>query len=165
MTVLGTLGGQIVAILGISRFFLFNFQKFSYDKSALKQLYHQEVNEQVEEQPNSALVDHERQRRDTKYSWKENLRARFRNRKEMMHLRYCTYLCLPILSCLCCCLMRRYESDQNNWYSRRRLALAKFEIAREKLKSEVDMKEIIMINRVSKFLHRMQTSRRQRASV
>ena len=98
-------------------------------------------------------------RRGTHLSWKENLRARFRNRKEMMKLRYPTYLCLPFLSCLCCCIMRRYD-DEDNWYSRRRKSLAKFAIAKEKLKSEVDMKEIIKFQRVSKFLHRLQSTRR-----
>ena len=38
--------------------------------------------------------------------------------------------------------MRRYE-DEDNWYSRRRKNLAKFAIAKDKFKSEVDMKEII----------------------
>ena len=36
MTVLGNLGGQVVAILGISSFLISNFQQFSFDKSALK---------------------------------------------------------------------------------------------------------------------------------
>ena len=61
--------------------------------------------------------------------------------------------------------MRRFEDDTDNWYTRRRLAMAKFAIAREKLKSEVDMKEIIVFNRVSKFLHRFHSTKRQRASV
>ena len=42
MLVLGTLGGQVVAIIGISRFILKNYQKFSYYKAALLQLYNYE---------------------------------------------------------------------------------------------------------------------------
>ena len=41
MDTLAQVGGQIIAILGISQFFLMNYQQFSYDKNALKQLYYE----------------------------------------------------------------------------------------------------------------------------
>ena len=39
--------------------------------------------------------------------------------------------------------MKRYENE-NSWYGRNKLSLAKFKIAKEKLNSEVDMKNIII---------------------
>ena len=160
MTVLASLGGQVVAIIGISAFLLNNYQKFSYDKSALKQLYYQETKEEYTDSLTvSEDANLEDRKESSQSSWNENLRSRFRNRKEMMDLRYATYIFLPFLSCLCCCIMRRYN-DEDNWYSRRRRSLDKFAIAKEKLKSEVDMKEIIKFQRVSKFLHRLQSTRR-----
>ena len=44
---LATAGGQIVAIIGISQFFLMSYQQFSYDKNALKLLYYEEDQHQT----------------------------------------------------------------------------------------------------------------------
>ena len=146
MTVFAELGGQLIFILGFSNFMLAKYQKFAYDKAALKQLYYQEVNEDEDR-----VVEDGQTNLST--SWRENLRKRFRNRKELMNLTYMAFLFVPILKSCCCCFMRGFESN-DNWYSRRLKGLAKFKIAQEKLNSEVDMKAIIKFQRISKFLHK-----------
>ena len=60
--------------------------------------------------------------------------------------------------------MRRYEDD-DSWFSRSKRSIAKFQIAKDKLGEEVDMKNIIIYQRVSNFLNRIHSSRRQRLSV
>ena len=55
--------------------------------------------------------------------------------------------------------MKRHEGS-DSWYGRNKLSLEKFTIAKEKLNSEVDMKNIIIFQRISKFLMKLQSSRR-----
>ena len=112
---------------------------FAYERSALKMLYFEEVKAE------------ESQELDDANSWRDTLRKKFSNRREMMNLSYVSYLCIPFLSNFCCCLMKGCR-ESDNWYSRGKKTIAKFEIAKEKLNSEIDMKEVVRFCRISSFL-------------
>ena len=149
MDTLATIGGQVIAILGISKFLLTNYQKFTYNKSALKKLYY-ESTENQEEIENTT-------------NWRLDMEQKLNSRQEMT-FSYVTFIFVKLLSNCCCCIMRRYENEKG-WYGRNKRSLAKFKIAKEKLNSEVDMKNIVTFRRISTFLHKLQTKRRQRLSV
>ena len=59
-----------------------------------------------------------------------------------MTFTYLTFIMVPFLASCCCCFMKRYENS-NGWYGQNKRSLAKFKIAKEKLNSEVDMKNIV----------------------
>ena len=132
-----------------------NYQQFSYNKNALKQLYYEIVKR--------SATDEEEAGDGFTTEWRTDMKQKLKNRQEM-NFRYLTYLLVPFLSCCCCCIMKRFEGE-GSWYGRNKLSLAKFKIAKEKLNSEVDMKNIIIFQRISKFLQKLQSSRRQRLSV
>mmetsp|Transcript_12100 Transcript_12100/g.15445 ORF Transcript_12100/g.15445 Transcript_12100/m.15445 type:complete len:90 (-) Transcript_12100:226-495(-) len=65
----------------------------------------------------------------------------------------------------CCCLTPRWSRNPKSWYSRSKRLQEKFEIAREKFYSEVDLHSMLKLQRISRFMQQMQYKRWQRQSV
>ena len=128
-----------------------NYQYFSYNLHALKQLYYETGERAATGEVNPGGDEFTT-------DWRTDMKQKLQSRQEMS-FRYLTYLLVPLLSCCCKCIMKRYEGT-DSWYGRNKLSLAKFMIAKEKLNSEVDMKNIIIFQRISKFLQKLQSSRR-----
>ena len=97
-------------------------------------------------------------------SWQNELKHRFKDRKPIYYS-YMTQIAVRFLSKCCCCCIRKYEAQEDSWYTRHKMSLQKFNIARDKLNGEVDMKNIITFLRISKLMQKMWLNRRQRLSV
>ena len=85
-----------------------------------------------------------------------------------MNFSYFTYVMVPFLMHCCCCFLKNRgnlntdESDRANekWFERSKRSIEKFELAKKKLESEIDMKNIINYTRITNFLNKIKTSRR-----
>ena len=79
-------------------------------------------------------------------NWKRDLKQKIRSRAPIEYS-YLTHLAVMFISSCCCCFVERCEA-RKGWYYRRKRSVAKFNIAREKLNSEVDMKNILGLLRI-----------------
>ena len=77
---------------------------------------------------------------------------------------YAGHLIYHFMNSCCCCFLRQRKSD-DSWFFQYRHKLAKFEEARKGFGTEVDMKNIIIRQRVNKFISKLLLARRQRYAV
>lgn len=123
--------------------FLGSYQGFVAQKSILKRLYGEED-----------LYAKARRTLDAQQisepEFKEILRAKIEKRKDF-NARYCSYTIISLAKAICCCLACGFRTGK----CRRLLdSHKKFEIAKERLKMEVDIQHIIEMNRVTRLLHK-----------
>lgn len=87
-----------------------------------------------------------------------------------MNFSYFNYLAIMFLENACCCLVKHKEKNiddpkNEKWFIKSKRSIEKFEIAKKKLDSEVDIKNIIQTRRITSFLNKINMTRRQRLSV
>ena len=156
MSALSNIGGAAVTFIGIFSLLSKNYQKFAYDREALNQLFYETKNEPKEgdsEDDNGRLDKEDGRTSSSSYllSWQNELKHRFKDRKPIYYS-YMTQVAIVVLSKCCCCCIKKYEKRPDSWYARRKMSLQKFNIAREKLNGEFDMKNIITFLRISKLM-------------
>ena len=68
---------------------------------------------------------------------------------------------------MCCCRKKKWLDEENgwDWFKQSKYVIEKMRLAQNKFDSEVDLKNIIMALRVSKFVAKMETNKRQRDSI
>ena len=136
--ILTTISAQMIALYGLLVPLLANYQEFSYEKSALNTLYFERKSAIGE----STLGEE---------SWKIDLSDKL-NSRSPFHNTYCDHFATSLLSIFCCCMTSHSLKSPRNCYSRRRKLQDKWDIASEKLHSEVDLHTIVNLQRVSRFL-------------
>ena len=75
---------------------------------------------------------------------------------------YTKFLFIQLATYLCCCIVKRYDKEvhKGNWYRRNMQKLRKIELARKRMKDELELHEIITHNRLSHFTSKLWTNRR-----
>lgn len=126
--VIGTVGAQAFSLLAITRILLLHYARFTYHISALKSLYFEQ----------ESGVPHIK---DGK-KWRRDLKNQFENRGSF-DFSYWSQSGASLLNCCCCCLIRSWKKDKKGWYSKQMDRKAKFELAREKFGSEIDLQSIL----------------------
>ena len=137
----------MLALYGVLFPILSSYQSFSYEKNALNTLYF--------ERKQVKLGSEE---------WREDMSNKLDGRKPFV-FGYWSYVSIKLVSCLCCCFTTRWSRDQKSWYARKKNLLEKFEIAREKFNSEVDLHSMLKLLRIARFMQRLNLKRWQGKSV
>ena len=75
---------------------------------------------------------------------------------------YPTFLTIKFLQNWCCCIVKRYDNEENKdgWYRRNAQQLRRLELAKQKLDQELDLEFFISINRITHFLNKIMFKRR-----
>lgn len=60
-------------------------------------------------------------------------------------LGYCHYICLNVVKFLCCCCVRRFDTEQwtGYWFRRNMQKLRKLKLAQDKLEKELEIEDLI----------------------
>ena len=97
-------------------------------------------------------------------SWKIDLSDKL-NSRSPFHNTYWDHFATSLLSICCCCLTSHWLKSPRSCYSKRKKVQDKWAIASEKFHSEVDLHTIVNLQRVSRFLQKLQLARWQSQSV
>ena len=151
MIALATVGGQSVSVIAFITILLANYQEFYYQMEVFRTLYFERQSAEDED-------DH------YETDWRRDLRAKFESRHAFDQT-YFTYAAFNIIEYICCCCTKKWGKKKGSWYWRQKRIGDKLEIAQELFNSEVDLQRILSEQRISKFLSKLQTNKRQRASV
>ena len=140
---LSDIGGLFASLMAGASLALGSYQSFVAHKSILKRLYGEEdlyasarrtLNAKQISEPES----------------KEILRAKIEKRKDF-NARFCSYTIISFAKAICCCFAPCCRTGK----CRRLLdSHKKFEIAKERLKTECDIQNMIEMNRVTRLLHK-----------
>ena len=158
-TILATVGGTTVALFGAAQFVLQHYEGFAYDKSMIKQLF-------TSEKSNSETTNVHTIFDDKLDPVQEELRAQVFNRQEIS-FSYLKFLLLYFFSNFCCCIGKTLDTKEHDghWYRRNMQQLRKFEMAREKLSVELELKFFVETKRIQRFIRKFWINQRQCQSV
>lgn len=146
LSALAQVGAQALSLIAITKFLLSHYEEFSYHMDALKSLYFEQ-----------------RQEEDSyEQDWRNDLTKKFKSR-EPFEFSYWSQCAAGLAGFFCCCFGERLKSCR--WYKRQTDQIAKFNLARHKFNSEIDLKSILVTQRISKLIAKLKTTKRQRRSV
>ena len=102
------MGGQTIAVLGITRFLISSYVNYSYAMSALNELYFEGFSKPGagDDLSRPSQFDGNQQRANF---MQDAMKSSIDNRKSLS-IGYCTYLYFQILKLCCCCCLRRVEA-------------------------------------------------------
>ena len=67
------------------------------------------------------------------------------NRSDTISIGYCQYLFLSWVKALCCCCVRRFDTEEHSghWFRRNMQKLRKLKVAQDKLEKELEVDDLI----------------------
>ena len=86
---------------------------------------------------------------------KKDLRNQLKRLKEF-DFNYWSQMLAALISCCCFCC----ETQKRKWYSKQQKRIAKFNYARTKFSTEIDLKTILTMQRLTKFIGKLMTNSR-----
>ena len=146
---LSRIGGLFTALLAIARFAVSGYQRFVASKSMLKRLYGEEDFIAADETRKSMQLQPQ--------TPKETLRAKIEKTKDF-NASYCAFMMVACFKALCCCFKPCCRGKCRRHLDSHR----KFQIAQERLSSEVDIQHMIEMNRVTRLIHKAHFLQRHR---
>lgn len=98
--------------------------------------------------------------------YQEKMRQKINNGSEFS-MSYLNLLAIKFLQNMCCCIVNRYDKEEfkDGWYRRNVQRLRRLELAKAKLRSELELDLFVSMNRLAHFLNKVVLNRRQRVSV